>query len=126
MAHSGKKFVFQCKMLDNDDIDNLLKYLTCNKSLNCPCNNCSSFTDRTDNIIFVLDTSNSQHSIIGLVKLVKTQINLQWIILSRSKYVDDNLITKLSETLKKNAWVKMLHLLGCNITSVGQRQLLTC
>ena len=28
--------------------------------------------NRTDNIIFVLDTSNSQHSIIGLVKLVKT------------------------------------------------------
>ena len=121
MAHGGKKFIFQCKKLDNDDAGNLLKYLTCNKSPNCPCNNCSSFTDRTDNIIFALDTSNSQHSIIGLVEIVKTQINLQWIILSRSKCVDDNLITKLSEALKKNTCVKILHLLGCNITRVGAK-----
>ena len=64
MARGRKKLVFQYKKLDNDNVGNLLKYLTCHKSPNCPCNNCSSFTNRTDNIIFVLDTSNSQHSII--------------------------------------------------------------
>lgn len=121
MAYSGKKWVIQCKKLDNDFVDNLLKYLSCSKSINCPCNKCSSFTERTDNTIFALDISSSQQSVVGLVKLVKTQNYIQWIIMSRSEKVDDGLIIDLAEALKKNTCLKMLHLLGCNITSVGAR-----
>ena len=119
MAHSGKKWAIQFKKIDNNDVDHLLKYLSCNKSVDCPCNECSSLTDRTDNAIYALDTSSSQHSVDGLVKLVETQKYIQWIILSRSEFVNDDLMIKLAEALKQNTCLKMLHLFGCNITSVA-------
>ena len=97
----------------------ILKYLRCSKSVDCPCNNCSSFTDRTDNAIYAVDTSSSQQSVDGLVKLIETQSYIQWMILSRSEFVNDDLIIKLAEALKNNTYLKMLHLLSCNITSVG-------
>ena len=52
MAHSEKKSIIQCKKLDNDDVDmySLLKNLSCNKSVDCPCNSCNSFTNLTYNV----------------------------------------------------------------------------
>ena len=121
MANSEMKWIIQFKKLDNNDADNMLEYLSCSKSPDCRCNNCSSFTDRTDNAMYVLDTSSSQHTIDGLVKLVKTQKYIQWIILSRSEFVNDHLMIELAEVLKQNTCLKMLHLFGCNITSVGTK-----
>ena len=118
IAHSGKKWAIHCKKLDNKDVDYLLKYLRCSKSADCPCNDCSSFTDRTDNAIYAVDTSSNQHSVDGLVKLVETQRYIQWIILSRSEHIDDNLMIGLCEALKVHISLKFLHLFGCNITSV--------
>ena len=119
MAHSRKKWIIQFKKLDSADIDYVVKYLRCSKSVDCLCNDCSSFTDRTDNAMYAVDTSSSQHPVDGLVKLIKIQRYIQWIILSRSKFVNDDLMIKLAEALKINTHLKMLHLLGCNITSVG-------
>ena len=121
IAHSGKRWAIHCKKLDNTDVDYLLKYLRCSKSADCPCNNCSSFTDRTDNTIYAVDTSSSQHSVDGLVKLVETQRYIQWIILSRSEHIDDNLMIGLCKALKVNTNLKFLHLFGCSITSVGAK-----
>ena len=121
IAHSGKKWAIHCKKLDNTDVDYLLKYLRCSKSADCPCNDCSSFTDRTDNAIYAVDTSSSQHSVDGLVKLVETQRYIQWIILSRSEHIDDNLMIGLCKALKVNTNLKFLHLFGCSITSVGAK-----
>lgn len=121
IAHSGKKWIIQFKKLENDDADCLLKYLTCNKSVDCPCNNCKNLADRTDNTLFALDLNSSQESVVGLVKLVKAQKYLQWIILSRSECVDDTLVIELAEALKENCSLKMLHLFECNITSVGAK-----
>ena len=121
IAHSGKKWAINCDKLDNNDVDYLLKYLRCSKSVDCPCNNCSSFTDRTDNAIYSIDISNTQHPINGLVTLAKTQKHLQWITLSWSEVVDDNLITELCEVLKQNTCVKIFRVFGCNLTSVGAK-----
>ena len=121
IAHSGKKWAIHCKKLDNNDADHLLKYLRCSKSVDCTCNNCNSFTDRTDNAIYAIDISNSQHPVNGLVTLIKTLKYLQWMTLSWSKLVDDNLITELCEALKQNKCVKILRLFGCNLTSIGTK-----
>ena len=118
IAHSGKKWAIQCKKLDNDDVDYLLKYLRCSKSVDCLCNNCNSFIDRTDNAIYAIDTSSSQYSLDGLVKLVETQRYIEWMVLSRSEFVDYNLMIRLCEALKENTSLKFLHMLGCNVTSV--------
>jgi len=119
MAHGGKKWIIQCKKLDNSAADCLLEHLACSKSVDCSCNNCDNFSDRTDNKIFALDLSSSQYPVVGLVKLIKTQKFIQWIILSRSEYVNDSLMIELTEALKENTCLKMLHLFACNITSVG-------
>ena len=121
IAHSGKKWVIHCKKLDSTDVDYLLKYLRCSKSADCPCNDCSSFTDRTDNAIYAIDVSNSQHPVYGVVTLAKIQKYLQWITLSWSDMVDDNLITELCEILKQNTTLKIFRVFGCNLTSVGAK-----
>ena len=123
MAHSEKKWVIHCERLDNESVDHLLKCLGCDKSEGCTCNNCGSFTNRTDDSIFALDVSSSEHSLNGLAKLIKIQRHIKWIIMSRSKCVDDSLMIELSGALKQNTSLIFLHLYACNITSVGVRAL---
>ena len=121
IAHSGKKWAITFENLDDNNVDYLLKYLRCSKSVDCPCNKCDSFNDRTDNAIFALDISCSRRSVNGIVKFIKIHKYLQWITLCLSKLVDDNVITELCETLKQNTCLKVLRLYKCNITGIGTK-----
>ena len=115
IAHSGKKWMIQCKSLDKNGADNLLKYLTC-----CTNNKCSS---TANNGICVFDVDCSQSPISGIPKLVRIHQHLQWLILSNSKYIDDKLIGEVAEALEDNTCLIMLHIVGCSVTSNGLRSI---
>ena len=119
IAHSKKKWMIHCKMLDADGADSLLKYLSCSQNSNCDCKKCSSCCGRTDSSIYAIDVSCSQGQITGLTKVLQVQKSLQWLILSRCSTLDDNFLYDLSRALKDNSCLKMLHLLGCKISSGG-------
>ena len=116
IAHSGKKWMIHSKGLDPDEADNLLKYLTCSKTPSCNCHKCTFFCSNTDSSICVFDLNSSQSKVDGIVKLVQTQRNLQWLTLSYCELVDDTIVVQLAEVLVNNTCLKMLHLLGCKIT----------
>jgi len=113
IAHSGKKWMVQCKIFDENMADNFLKYLTNpnNEGKNSHCSN--------DGRICLFDVDCSQNDISGIPRIVRTQKCLQWLLLSYSKQANDKLIVKVAEALKDNTCLKMLHLVGCNVTSNG-------
>ena len=117
IAHSGKKWVINCKGLDSCQADNLLRYLTNSKTFCCKCEMCTENTHHTDCSISILDIDCSQNQIDGSLKVIRTQQNLQWLILSYCKLVDNNFVCKLSVALANNTCIKMVHLVGCGITS---------
>ena len=119
IAHSGKKWVVQCKSFDNSVADNFLKYLTCNNSLDCECNKCEACKNSTNKAICVFDVDCSQYQINGIPKFIRTQKFLQWLLLSYCKHADDTLIAEVAKVLENNTCLKMLHLVGCNVTSNG-------
>ena len=104
IAHSGKKWMIQCKIFDENMADSFLKYLTK-----------SHFADR----ICLFDVDCSQNRICGIPTLLCSQKSLQWLILSYSKQTDDKMIAKVSKALEHNTSLIMLHLVGCNVTSKG-------
>ena len=112
IVHSGKEWMIQCRSFDENGANNILKYLTC-----CTGNNCSS----TDGYICVFDTDCSQSPINGIPKLVHNHHHLQWLILSNSKHADDQFVAEVTEALENNTCLKMLHLVGCSVTSNGLR-----
>jgi len=114
IAHSGKKWAIHCKGLDSSQADNLLKYLTHSKSFSSRCEMC---IDNTNRSISILDIDCSQSQIDGSLKVIQTQQNLQWLILSYCKQVDKEFVSKLSVALASNTCIKMIHLVGCGITS---------
>ena len=119
IAHSRKKWMVHCKPFDKNGADYLLKYLTCSKSDNCECNKCESFSGCTNSAISIFDVDCSQYPINGIPRLLRTQKDLQFLIMSYSKEADDKLITEVAEALEDNTSLTMLHLVGCNITSNG-------
>ena len=113
ISASEKKWIVQCKTLDNDGANSLLQYLTCDIE------NCDHKTCHHANCIRMLDVYSSPEKIDGLVKIIHHQNSLEYIVLSQSISCDDSCIVKLSEALYNNTCVKIIHLLGCNLTSVG-------
>ena len=107
IAHSEKKWMVQCKVFDENRAGNFLKYLT------NPNNN------HSDSRICLFDVDCSQNKINGIPRLVRTHKHLQWLLLSCCKQADDKLIIEVAEALENNTYLKMLHLVGCNVTSVG-------
>ena len=63
----------------------------------------------------------SQNQIDGCLKLIRTQKQLQWLILSCCEQVDDDFVINLSDVLMDNTCLKMLNLSGCNITGKSIR-----
>ncbi|XP_065916440.1 protein NLRC3-like isoform X1 [Dysidea avara] len=119
IAHSGKKWIVQCKMLDSSQADNLLKYLVCEKA---PCNKCGECVACNINpkgSIYVLDIHSGHNQVDGSLKLLQPQINLQWLILSFCTSVNDEFVLELAKVLAGNTSLKKLHLTGCNVTSNG-------
>ncbi|XP_065897036.1 protein NLRC3-like isoform X2 [Dysidea avara] len=124
IAHSGKKWMIHSKGLDSYGADNLLNHLTCSKATDCKCSKCNKDLNiSTDKSICVFDLNSSQSPVDGVVKLVKTQNYLQWIVLSYCKQVDDNFIRELTEALVDNTCLKMLHLIGCNVTGKSVKEI---
>jgi len=121
IAHSGKKWMLHGNGLDSSGADYLLKYLTCSKTPCCRCNKCQTFSAETDSYLSVFDANGSQNKIDGIMKLAQTQKNLQWIVVSYCKFVDDKFVLELAEVLADNTSVKMLHLLGCKLTPTSIR-----
>jgi len=120
IANSGKNWMIQCKGLDSYGAENLLKYLTCNDLSNNACDKYgNNDASDNDNRISVIDVICSQNQIDGCLKMIQTQKQLKWLILSYCKQVDDNFVTKLSDVLMDNTCLKMLHLCGCNITGTS-------
>ena len=101
IAHSEKKWMIQCKILDTYGTENLLKYLT--------------RSNNAENSIYTFNVTCSQSQIHGIIEVVRTQHCLQWLILSRCEQVDDDFINDLTNALAQNSCVKMLHLLGCKL-----------
>ena len=106
IAHSGKKWMIQCRSFDESGANNLLKHITC-----------------ISNGICVFDVDCSQGPISGIPKLVRIHQHLQWLILSNSKYTDDKLIGEVAEALEDNTCLIMLHIVGCSVTSNGLRSI---
>jgi len=124
IAHSGKKGMIQCKGLDSNMADYLMKYLQLtstkfNGCSPCTCISDGNFSDNPGNNLTTLDFIGSQTQIDGSLKLIETQKYLQWLVFSYCKLVDDNFIAMLSEVLIHNTYLKVLNLNGCNITSEG-------
>jgi len=113
IAHSGKKWMVQCKIFDENMADNFMKYLT------NPNNEGNSSHYSNDGRICLFDVDCSQNDISGIPRIVRTQKCLQWLLLSYSKQANDKLIVEVAEALKDNTCLKMLHLVGCNVTSNG-------
>ena len=113
ISHSEKKWILYCKTLDNEGANILLQHLTCNIE------NCDHKTCHHCNCITVLNLYSSPEQIDGLVKIIHHQNSLEYIILSQSISCDDSCIMKLAGALRHNTCVRMLHLLGCNLTVVG-------
>ena len=113
ISYSEKNWIIQCKTLDNDGANCLLQYLTCNTE------NCDHKTCFHANCIRMLDVYSSPEQIDGLLKIIHHQNSLEYIVLSQSASFDDSCVLKLAEALCNNTCVKMLHLLGCNLTAVG-------
>ena len=67
----------------------------------------------------MLSVYSSPEQIDGLVEIIRHQKSLEYIILSQSISCDDSCTVKLAEALCHNTCVRMLHLLGCNLTAVG-------
>jgi len=114
IAHSAKKWIIQCKALSDDGADSLCKHLMYEQ--------CKSGSDH-NSYIWALDVHTSASQINGLVKVILTQRFLHWLVLSQSVSLDDDSMIKLCEVLKTNRAIKMLHLLGCDISSVGTKAL---
>ena len=112
IVHSGKKWMIQCKTLDKHVTDNLLTYLTSSKIPTCECKKTEDYSDNTNSSIHILNVTCSY----SIIKVVKTQKCLQWLILSHCEVTNDNFINLLTATLMKNTCVKILHLLDCNLT----------
>ena len=117
ISHSEKKWILYCKTLDNEGANILLQHLTCNIE------NCDHKTCHHCNCITVLNLYSSPEQIDGLVKIIHHQNSLEYIVLSQSISCDDSCIVKLAEALYNNTCVKIIHLLGCNLTSVGVQAL---
>ena len=113
ISHSEKKWILYCKTLDNEGASILLQHLTCNIE------NCDHKTCHHSNCIRMLNVFSNPEQIDGLVKIIHHQNSLEYIILSQSISCDDSCIVKLAEALCHNTCVRMLHLLGCNLTAVG-------
>ena len=113
ISHSEKKWILYCKTLDNEGANILLQHLTCNIE------NCDHKTCHHCNCITVLNVYSSPEQIDGLVKIIHHQNSLEYIVLSQSISCDDSCILKLAEALRHNTCIRMLHLLGCNLTVVG-------
>ena len=113
ISHSEKKWILYCKTLDNEGAGILLQHLTC-KIENCDHKSCHHC-----NCIRMLSVYSSPEQIDGLVKIIHHQNSLEYIILSQSISCDDSCILKLAGALRHNTCVRMLHLLGCNLTAVG-------
>jgi len=125
ISHSGKDWMIQCKGLDSYGADSLLKYLTCNDLSNHLHNiNGDNYGGNTDDRVSVFDLTCSQNQIDGCLKLIRTQKQLQWLILSYCEQVDDNFVINLSDVLMDNTCLKMLHLKGCNINGKSIRAIL--
>ena len=112
ISHSEKKWILYCKTLDNEGASILLQHLNCNE-------NCDHKTCHHANCIRMLSVFSNPEQMDGLVKIIHHQYSLEYIILSQSILCDDNCIVKLAEALCHNTCVRMLHLLGCNVTVVG-------
>ena len=117
ISHSEKKWILYCKTLDNEGASILLQHLTCNIE------NCDHKTCYHCNCIRTLDVYSSPEQIDGLVKIIHHQNSLEYIVLSQSISCDDSCIVKLAEALYINTCVKIIHLLGCNLTTVGVQAL---
>ena len=113
MSYSEKKWNLYCKTLDNEGANFLLEHLTCNKE------NCDHKSCHHANCIRMLSVYSSPDQIDGLVKIIHHQNSLEYIVLSQSLSCDDSCIQKLAEALCTNSCLKMLHLLGCNLTAVS-------
>ena len=113
ISHSEKKWILYCKTLDNEGAGILLQHLTCSIE------NCDHKTCHHDNCIRMLSVYTSPEQIDGLLKIIHHQNSLEYIVLSQSISCDDSCIVKLAEALCYNTCVRMLHLLGCNLTVVG-------
>ena len=113
ISHSAKNWIVQCKTLDNDGASSLLQHLTCNIE------NCNHKTCHYANCIRMLDAYSSPEQIDGLLKIIYHQNSLEYIVLSQSASFDVSCVVKLAEALRNNTCVKLLHLLGCNLTAVG-------
>ena len=117
ISHSEKNWIIQCKSLDNDGANSLLQHLTCTVE------GCEHKTCYNANCIKMLDVYSSPDHIDGLLRLIHHQNSLEFVILSQSMLFDDSCVLKLAEALCNNTCIKMLHLLGCNLTAVGTQAL---
>ena len=117
ISHSEKSWIIQCKTLDNDGASSLLQHLTCNVK------NCNHKTCHYANCIRMLDAYSSPDQIDGLLKIIHHQNSLEYIVLSQSASFDDSCVLKLAGALCNNTCVKLLHLLGCNLTATGMQAL---
>ena len=113
ISHSEKKWILYCKSLDNEGAGILLQHLACSIE------NCDHKTCHHHNCIRMLSVYSNPEQIDGLVKIIHHQNSLEYIVLSQSISCDDSCIVKLSEALCYNTCVRMLHLLSCNLTTVG-------
>jgi len=113
IAHSGKKWMIQCKIFDRHMAVNFLKHLTSPNRESKTSDHCD------DSRICLFDVDCSQNEISGIPRIIHSQKCLQWLLLSYSKQAGDQLIIEVAEALKENTCLKMLHLVGCNITSNG-------
>ena len=113
ISHSEKKWILCCKSLDNEGANILLQHLT------CTIEDCDHKSCHHANCIRMLDAYSSPDQIDGLVKIIHHQNSLEYIVLSQSISCDDSCIQKLAEALCNNTCLKILHLLGCNLTAVG-------
>ena len=86
----------------------MLKYLICNLTFHCKCNECKDFSGNADSGICVFDLNSSQGKVDGIVKLVKTQKCFQWLVCEQ---VNERLVVELMVALEDNASLKMLHYL---------------
>ena len=113
MSHSKKKWILFCKTLDSEGANILLQHLACNIE------DCDHKSCHHANCIRMLDVYSGPDQIDGLVKIIHHQNSLEYIVLSQSISCDDSCIQKLAEALHNNTCLKILHLLGCNLTAVG-------
>jgi len=112
IKHSGKMWMLQSKLFD----ENMARYLS--KQWPCCVNKTCNGREGT---VGVIDTDCSQSPISGIPAFVRgNQLNdIQWLLLSNSTHANDSFMLELMKALEVNASLKMLHLVGCNVTSRG-------